>query len=222
MKKWYAIVMTIILVLTMTACQNGSSGSSKTEPSETTEPDDGVFIYYAPDGQASYSLSEIPYEMQFSDKVVPLERVTFFESYTDHGYTPYIVVTLSRENLTDDDIYWMTKYDEKKLCKEIDIKVYVDSEANVLESSNLIFIGGVYDDDNIYYSFFGDHSRYSFKGSRFTCQIIHAPTGFTESDTVYYHFDVVIDDSNYADADEVLTEGERAAFYQAIDNYLED
>lgn len=169
----------------------------------------------------SYTASELPYEMDFSGTVVPIEKVTFFEEYADHSYTPYIVMVLNRENLTDDDIHWMTKYDTDKIGREIDINAYVDSEENELDLSRLNSLGAIYNENYLYYFFFGDQSRYSYNGSEFNFQIIHVPTKLTASDTVYYYYDVTIDSTNYANSDEALTENERSAFYQAIENYVD-
>lgn len=222
MKRLIALFLSLALILSLTAC--GSSGSTQdremTTATESAELDDGVSFRTTALGQASYSLSEIPYYMQFSDKEVPLEKVVFFEEYEDHGYTPFIMIALSRENLSDDDLYWMTKYDTDRGGKEITVNVRVDSDENDLDSASLNQIGIIYNDEYIYYFFFGDHSRYSYKGSSFSCQIIHIPTGLTEKDTVYYYYDMQIDSSNYADTEETLTENEQSALNQAIDNYL--
>lgn len=215
MRKLMAMLLALLMVMSMAACGSGEDGIAEIP---TTE--DGVSAFESATGQMNFTLSKIPYDMTFGDKTVQLSRVVFYEEYSDHGYYPYIVVTLNRENLTDDDIYWMTKYDDKKHGKEIDINVYARSGKNELDSDVLSYIGAIYDSRNLYFIYYGEKARYSYMGSEFSCQIIHAPSGLIKDDTVYYYYSLLINESNYSDSDDVLTDAERSAMNQAIESYL--
>jgi len=209
-KRLFALFACAVLLLSLSAC-SGNEGFTPTTFS------DGSKAYYS-GNHLNYSMKTIPFDMTIEEKSVPLCNTSFFEYHADHGYTAYFIASLDRSNLSDDDIYWLTKFDDKKHCKTIDFNVYAYSEKNELSTDPLHLLGIVYDDEYIYYSFCSDHCRYSFLDGNFSCQIIITPTGITESDTVYYYYDFVIDSSNYADSVDSLTLGERDAFHTALNN----
>lgn len=209
-KRLIAFISSLGLLFCLCACTENGSVSP-------TIFSDGSMVYNS-GNHLSYSMKTIPFDMVVEEKTVPFYKVSFFELYADHGYTAYIVVSLDRANLSDDDIYWLTKYDDKKYSKTLDVNVYADSEKNQLKSKLLHLMGIVYDDDYIYYSYCSESQRYSFLDSSFSCQAIIIPTGLTESDTVYYHYTHTIDDSNYSDTIASLTTSEREAIVQAAED----
>lgn len=209
-KRVFAFIVCISVLLCLAACSEGGNNPPTTFS-------DGSFTYYSGDN-LSYSMKTVPFDMVIEEKTVPFHKASFFELYVDHGYTAYLVISLDRANLSDDDIYWLTKYDDKKFYKTLDVNVYANSEKNQLQTESLHLMGIVYDDDYIYYSYCSDNQRYSFLNSSFSCQVIIVPTGLTESDTVYYHYTHTVDDSNYSDTIASLSTSEREAIVQAAED----
>lgn len=211
MKKITLCLLITALLLSFTSC---ASSSGHTKP---TTLSDGSRIYYSGD-RLTYSMNTIPFNMLVEGKGVPFANVSFFETHEDHGYTACIVAALDRSALSDDDVYWLTKYDNEKHCKTVDMNVYIYSDKNNLKTECMTLLGIVYDDNYIYFSFCSEKQRYSFIDSRFSCQVIIIPTGLTESDTVYYYYDHHIDENSYSDTIYSLSAGELNALEQALDD----
>lgn len=222
MRKEVALFLAFLLALLWSGCssQDMRQSTGGIDAADDTaisgSVDVGDFSYTSSSGAISYSFSDLPRDMDFGGKLVPLNRVTFFESYGNHGYVGYVVVSMSRENLTDDDIYWMTNTIEIGKNREIDVNVYVDESENGLDSDLLHLEGKIYSEYNLYYIFSSELQRYSFKGGSVNCQIIYCPTSLTEPDTVYYYYDFEIDDIHYSDSIDVLTAEEASVFNQAL------
>lgn len=210
MKKTVSIILLLVLMLGLVACGDSSTNSSYTDNGATTY-DDGSFSFSTPSGGTSWSIASIPFEMDLDGKAVQIASMNFFELYADHGYTAYILVSLDRTNLSDDDIYWMTKSDKYTTSKELDMNVYATSEENEIDGKTLNSAGSAYDEQYLYFLFYSDLCRYSFMNSNFACQIIYTPTGITENDTIWFHYDEDITDSNYSDGVESLTDEELRA-----------
>lgn len=190
--------------------------AKKTSPLDPTYFEDGSYVSHSGNGQLSYSLKSLPFDMKSKDIIIPFERVTFFESYGNRGYTGYVVVALSRKNLTDDDIYWMTKFDIDKVNKELQVIVYLSSKDNDLDVESMSRINCVYDDDYLYYIFESDLQRYSLREGEVSCQIILTPTGTLEADTRYYYYSIDLDDEHYSDSLDVFTAAEIGYIIDAL------
>lgn len=213
MKRMIMFLIVLAFVLLSTACSAPTENSY--ESIEPTYFSDGSRCYFS-GNHLTYSLATLPFDMMIENKAVPFIKTSFFELHENHGYTAYFVATLDRSNLSDDDVYWITKYDSNKFNKTIDLNVYVDSEKNELDTERLNYLGCVYDSNNIYFSFSSDLQRYSFLDSEFSCQFIYIPTGLIEDDTVYYYYDHIITSDNYSDSVGSLSSGERDALIQSL------
>lgn len=214
MKKLYAILLLLVLSFSLVACD--PTTSQNLNDTASTYFSDGSYCYYNPGNQVVYSIKSLPFDITVEEKAVPLIKTSFFELHENHGYTGYFVATLDRSNLSDDDVYWITKYDSKKLVKTFDMNAYVDSAKNDLDTSRLNYLGCVYDNQHIYFSFSTDSYRYSFLDSIFGCQFIYTPTSITAEDTVTYYYDHIVTSENYADSIDALSAGERNALIQAM------
>lgn len=212
MKKGIALFVILSVLFSFTACSPSIEHPEYLEP---TILSDGTIIRQSALGNLTYSLKSLPFDLEVEGKAVPLKDVKFFETHIDHGYVGYVVITLGRERLTDDDIHWITSYDSKKFCKTLQINLYADSDENEVDTESLTRLGCIYDDTTIYYSFRSDRYRYSLLNSNFSAQIIVTPSGITEKDTVYYHYDHIITSETYSDSTASLSPGELSALRQS-------
>ena len=112
MKKTCILLFFLFWAFVSTSCS--TSTDQKWDDLEPTYFDDGSHCYYTVGDQLAYSIKTLPFDMMIENKTVPFIKTSFFELHENHGYTGYFVVTLDRNNLSDDDIYWITKYDSKK------------------------------------------------------------------------------------------------------------
>ncbi len=196
MKRPIFLIATLCMLFSTTACAGWQTLEENTLP-------------------RSQTLESLPGNMDFSGKTVPLERVTFFESYGNHGYTGYIIVAMSRENLSDDDIHWMTRMDWDSVNTEMSVNVYLDGGKNNLDETARL-LKKIYNNEELYYIFETDLERYTFRGAEVGCQIISSPVGITDPGTTYYHYSFGIDGDYYSDSIEVLTASERSALIDAL------
>lgn len=194
MKKLAIVLMLFLLLPLAAAC--GPPGTADARPQ-------------------SHIIDSLPADMDFSGKTVPLKRITFFESYGNHGYTGYIIVAMSRKNLSDDDIHWMTKMDLDSVNTEMQVNIYLDGGENSLDESAHL-LKKVYNSEELYYIFETGLERYTLKGAEVSCQIISSPVGITDPGTTYYHYFFDIDGDYYSDSIEALTANERSALIDAL------
>lgn len=196
MKRAVFLLVALYMLFSTTACTNGQLLEEDGSPQ-------------------SHTFDSLPSNMDFSGKTVPLERVTFFESYGNHGYTGYIIVAMSRENLSDDDIHWMTKMDSDKANTEMVVNVYLDEGENSLDEL-AHFVKKMYNSEELYYIFETNLERYTFKGTEVCCQIISSPESIIDPETTYYYYFFNIDGDHYSNSIEVLTANERSALIDAL------
>lgn len=161
------------------------------------------------------SPSSVPFEIQIGNKTAKVSSVTFFELYKNHGYTGYVSVRVNRKNLSDDDIYWITKKSQYSFS-DLRLNMYVTSDDNNLDSTRLQYVGGVYDDDYMYYAFKTTLQRYSLLGSSFGLQIIYNPDDLEDKEISTYHYFFDITKENYADSIGVLEPTELTTFSKIL------
>ncbi len=196
MKRAIFLLAALCMLFSVTACAGGQSLEEDASPQ-------------------SHMIDSLPSDMDFSGKTVPLERVTFFESYGNHGYTGYVIVAMSRENLSDDDIHWMTKMDLDSVNTEMQVNIYLDGGENDLDERARL-MKKIYNNEELYYIFETGLERYTLKGAEVSCQIISSPVGITDPGTTYYHYFFDIDGDYYSDSIEALTANERSALIDAL------
>lgn len=196
MKKLAIVLMLFLLLPLAAAC--GPPGTADARPQ-------------------SHIIDSLPADMDFSGKTVPLKRITFFESYGNHGYTGYIVVAMSRENLSDDDIHWMTKMDPDSVNTEMSISIYLDGGENSLDKSAHL-LKKVYNSEELYYIFETGLERYTFKGTAVRCLLTSSPVSIIDPSTTDYYYAFDIDNSHYSNSIESLTSDERSALIDALAN----
>lgn len=208
----------ILLLLLSISIFVVASGCSDSLPTYTYL-DDGSSYHTSSTGQLNYNIETLPFSTDVEGKKLPLDHVSSFEQYVDHGYIAYILVAFDRSNLSDDDIYWITKYDSDKYGRTIDLNAYIRKDPENYEnydSDILSLLGSKYDDKYIYYFYETGLSRYSFMGSEVSLQFIVAPTGLVEKDTVYYYYDYMIDETTYSDSLDVFSVAEIEIFVNLL------
>ena len=211
MKRLFAIILAVIIVFSITGC-------SDSRP-KYTYFDDGSSYYTSSDGQLIYNIKSLPFSTDVEGKKLPLDHVSCFELYLDHGYVTYILAAFDRSSLSDDDIYWITKYDSDKHGKTIELNAYIRKDPDNYKSSDhdsLSLLGAKYDDEFIYYFYETELDRYSFMGSEVSLQFIVTPTGLLEKDTAYYYYDYMIDETTYSDSLDVFSVAEIEIFVNLL------
>ena len=154
------------------------------------------------------------FSMNIDNNEAVLTDIDFFEIYADHGYTAWIVVTIDRQNLTDDDIYWITK-PGTALHKDLDAYVYhTRIDGTEVDLDRLTEVGSLYSEDYLYYAFHTDLSRDSYMGEEFSCTIRYSPESIINPDGISYDYTLEITEENYSDSVDVLTEEAAKVLHQ--------
>lgn len=164
------------------------------------------------------SFQELPGEIVYHDTAINLTDVSFGEVYANHGYTGYCVVTISRENISDDDVYWMLKRDGINV--EFDVNAYLTSEVNALDSEMMQTLGSIYDEDNIYFFFYNSETeRYRFDDFSVHVQMIMNPDmSITAPTTQYYYYGIEYEEGiDYSDLRSVFSDDAITYLAEALD-----
>lgn len=162
----------------------------------------------------NHSADELPFSMEIGGKEISLSRVSFFEIYADHSYTGYTIVSIDRENLTDDDLYWMTGQADR-ISKEIDVSTYVSSEENKLSSDMMHLLKRNYDDRYLYFLFCSDPVRYDLSTCEIRAQVVLSPDGKV-ANSEYYYYTLTTEESIDYEKFDHLSDNEMAALADAI------
>lgn len=128
------------------------------------------------------TVTDFPHTLKFGDKIAFLSAIDILEVYVEHGYVAFVVVTIGRGELTDDDLYWMLKGERYEW--ELDASAYWWPDGTDNDIQSLRSLGCRYADGYIYFFFRTDHLRYSAKGKHFSVDVTYQPEGADISD--YY------------------------------------
>lgn len=168
----------------------------------------------------------IPAEIPYMDTTISLSALSFCEVYTNHSYAGFCIATVDRDNLTDDDVYWMLKR-EGAQDAEIYVNAYLTSEANSLDSERMSPMPVQYDDEHIYFCFCSniyESYRYHLDDFEITLQIVMLPErSLTADSTHYYYYDIEAEEGvDYSDLDNNLTEDEAKFLNEALQDELDN
>lgn len=201
----------LLSVLPLSGCEQGAPET------DVVYYDDGSSLSKNTLGQDLYSIAALPFTMSNGEVDIPLNKVSFWELYSDHGYAMFVIVSLGRGNLSDDDLYWMTNRVEAEKDPEIHANVYISDEKNELESERISLVGKSYDKENFYFVFCGNRERYALDNSSISVQVIISPDGSVmDESTSYYHFKTDLNGSDDYQSLARLTDGERNALSNAV------
>lgn len=211
-KRMLVLFTCLCVVFSISAC---ASAPAANEVEKETLPD-GSFYSTNASGQKEWHMNTVPFTMSVDGKEVELHDIDFFEIYADHGYTAWIIVTIDRQNLSDDDIYWITKAGTT-LHKDLDAYVYhTRIDGTEVDSNRLTEVGSLYSEDYLYYAFHTDLSRDSYMGEEFSCTIRYSPEIMTNPDGIVYYYWLEVTEENYSDSVDVLTEEAAKALHQML------
>ena len=107
MRKWGALLLVLILITTCSF--------SAIKVSEFTDQyGNRCFLYTRPSDDAlgnSYSvhLNSLPYTFDYNDKEITLLHIGTYQTIINHEYYPFIHYKFDVSQLTDDEIYWLSK-----------------------------------------------------------------------------------------------------------------
>ena len=104
MKKWFALVLVLILIPACTLADIVRS---------TDQFGNDCYTYTDDDGEISYTVTpeSFPFSFDYNGKEVVILRADFYQAKIGYGYYPFYHIKLDVSQLTDDEIYWMRKVD---------------------------------------------------------------------------------------------------------------
>jgi hypothetical protein len=160
------------------------------------------------------TVTDFPHAMTISGKTAYLESIDIFELKTDHEYVGYLIVTIDRGELTDDDMHWILK----GYRYEWELDAYASWYPDGLDSETLYFLACRYTDSHIYFFFHTDGQRNSLHGSSFYASITYLESGADYSDKYLYSYLVDFAGEHYHDSIAHLPEKTRDLLVSALED----
>ena len=186
MRKLFLLLLVACLFLSMAACSPQEEVVSPTESSSVT-------------------VSNLPFDADIDNKTITINEVTFADIYADHGYTLWVFISLDRKNLSEDDIYWLTKADSS-FRKVLDSDVYqVSWEGTTVHTDSLHPAGSFYDDEVLCFGFYGDISREKNTTGEYSWCIRYTPDSIVDPTAKRYYGSFDITETNYFEGINHLT-----------------
>lgn len=162
------------------------------------------------------SVTSFPHRMTISGKNANISRVDLFEIYSNHGFTGFVIVTIDRRHLSDDDMYWLLKLNG--LSQELDANAHYWPDGTDWDGKALRYLACRYTDSNVYFMFYTDHQRYSLNGKHFNVSVTYLPDGASISDKYRYSYYVEFTGAQYHNSIDHLPEEMRNVFTNALDD----
>lgn len=208
-------ILTLCMCLLLIGISVGCSARGTANPS-VTELSDGTIYTTNEDGGRIFSVNSLPFEMEYKEVNIPLHSVVLYDNYISPSHRGYVIVSLGRASLSNDDIYWMTKSEVGELA-ELDVNLYLTSEKNGLDSESLSSFGVFYDADFLYFFFETEKVRYDFENAETSVQVIIMPSqSANEKTRDWYQYD---SGYKYIDQLEDMDPGMMAAYYHILKTY---
>jgi len=195
----FLIVAFLVLLLIGCAILYGYSQSLKLQKQQEIEASNRA--HYTEHNQ---SVSTFPHAMNIDGKTAYLERIDVLELYGNHSYFGYVIITIDRGQLSDDDVHWIMK--GKRYNWELDASAHYWPDGTDGEIDSLHFLSCRYDGDYIYFIFNTDEHRYSLKGTRFSMAVTYLADGADYSDQYRYSYSVEFSGANYHNSVDHLPE----------------
>ena len=152
--------------------------------------------------QTRFDVDKFPYLLELGGKTASIDSIDFLELYGNHGYTGYLLISIDRGNLSDDDIYWMTK--GYRFEWELNAHAYWWPEGAAGDSASIDFFAIRQSKTHIYFIFRSDLQRYSFKDTHISAQITYLPDGVSISDQHWYFYSFDFSGEDYHDSTDFL------------------
>ena len=141
--------------------------------------------------------------MTLNSKTASVEDITFLELYGDHGYYGYLVITLDRHNLSDDDVYWMLN--GSRYNWELDTSAHLSPYSHNNDLVPMDFLGCRYTDTHVYFCYTTDLYRYSLEGSYISAAVTYLPDGTDISDQQIHRYTFDFTGDKYHNSLDCLT-----------------
>lgn len=149
------------------------------------------------------TIHTFPHRLTIYNKTAYLSSVDFLELYGNHSYTGYVIITIDRGQLTDDDMHWILK--GKRYDWELDAHASWWPSGTDTDSESLHFLGCRYTESHIYFLFYTDPQRQSLKGTKFYVSLEYLQDGADYEDRYCYSYLADFTGSNYHDGTDFLT-----------------
>lgn len=186
MRKLFLLLLVMLLCLFMASCASQKEVVTPTEPSRIT-------------------VDSLPFDADIDNKSITIKELTFADIYADHGYTPWVFISLDRTNLSEDDIYWLTKKDSY-FYRVLDADVYqVFWEGTSVDTNSLYSAGSFYDEDVLCFGFYGDISREKNITGEYSWCIRYTPDSVIDQTAKSYYGSFDITEENYIEGVKHLT-----------------
>ena len=198
MKRVFILLLVLLICFSMFACENAPVLSTTS---------------------VNTTFNELPGEFTCGEYRLSLQDVSFAQVYANKGYTGYVIVTLDRSTLSDDDAYWLLNRINNPNVSPIDAVAYLQQKDGG-ESVRLSLLKKTYDEHNIYYVFWTDLQRQTFNGDKIRVQIVSSPEEKLNADSTKYYYYTFNLDSNLAYSSEELSSSEQDVLLNAIRSAL--
>lgn len=177
----FLIVAFLVLLLIGCAILYGYSQSLKLQKQQEIEASNRA--HYAEHNQ---SVSTFPHALTIYNKTAYLRSVDMLELYGNHSYTGYVIITIDRGQLTNDDVYWILKGERYKW--ELDASASLFFIGTDRDSISLRLLGCRYTDSHIYFIFRSDPQRQSLRGCKFYISLEYLQDGADYDDRYTYTY----------------------------------
>lgn len=165
-------------------------------------------------------VSSFPHALELGNKTAYISAIDLLEVYAEHGYVAFVVVTIDRGDLTDDDLYWMLKGYQHEWELNATAHWWPDGTDNDIQSLNSL--GCRYTDNNVYFFFRTDHLRYSANGKHFSVAITYQPDGADFSDSYRHSYSADFTGELYHASPDFLPTETYDQLLKSLDNWSAD
>lgn len=162
--------------------------------------------------KTQFEIDHFPYPLTVCGKDAPILDITFLELHENHGYTGYLVYTLDRRNLTDDELYWLL--DGHYYFQELTtISYYRPTDGQMAEMEHL---GARYNDLYIYFAWRTDLHRHSLKDCYVSAEVSYCPENAEAKDRQHYSYLFYFSDDYYQNSTDCLTPGAASSLAEMV------
>lgn len=164
--------------------------------------------------KTQFDIDRFPYPLTLCDKEAAILDITFLELNENHGYTGYLVFTLDRSNLTDDELYWLLN--GHYYFQELSTLAHyhpVDGEMAEME-----YLGARYNDLYIYFAWRTVLQRHSLKDCYVSAVVTYRPEYAEAEDKQKYSYLFYFTGEAYHSSTDCLTAGASSSLAEMLED----
>lgn len=162
--------------------------------------------------KTQFEIDHFPYPLTVCGKDAPILDITFLELHENHGYTGYLVYTLDRRNLTDDELYWLL--DGHYYVQELTTLAHYRPEGG--DMAEMEYLGARYNDLYIYFAWRTDLHRHSLKDCYVSAKVSYRPEYAEAKDRQHYSYLFYFSDDHYQNSTDCLTDGAASSLAEMV------